>query len=74
MAANPHAAKAGYDIIEKGGSAVDVINEGKAGSSSSGELQFWNTIFHPNVLGFIAIMIIAMFTVSLITGRGIREV
>jgi len=31
---------------------------------------FWSTIFHPNVLGFILVMFIAMFTIILLTSPG----
>ncbi|MBS3158584.1 hypothetical protein J4206_04825 [Candidatus Woesearchaeota archaeon] len=56
-------------FLEEGGSAVDAIKEGAAGSESAGEISFWNTLFHPNVLGFILIMMIAMFTIILLGGR-----
>ncbi len=59
------------EFLNEGGSAVDAIKEGAAGSESAGEISFWNTIFHPNVLGFILIMFIAMFTILLLGGRPI---
>ncbi|MBI2136116.1 hypothetical protein HYU06_03525 [Candidatus Woesearchaeota archaeon] len=58
-------------FLEEGGSAVDAIKEGAAGSESAGEISFWNTLFHPNVLGFILIMLIAMFTVMLLGGKSL---
>lgn len=43
----------------------------EAGSGSSvggvGEAAFWDTLFHPKVLGFIVIMLIATFTVMYMT-------
>lgn len=56
-------------FLEEGSSALDAVKEGAAGSESAGEISFWNTLFHPNVLGFILIMLIAMFTVILLGGR-----
>ena len=34
------------------------------------ESDFWKTLFHPKVLGFIALMIIAFFTISKLTTKG----
>jgi phosphatidylglycerophosphate synthase len=40
-----------------------------AGTAESGERSFWLTIFHPKVLGFILVMLIAVFTISIIGGK-----
>jgi len=45
-------------LIEAGsGEAIDEVGEG----------AFWDTIFHPKVLGFIALMMIGTFTIMFMT-------
>lgn len=57
------------DFLEEDGSAVESISEGKAGDKESGEVSFWRTIFHPNVMGFILIMLIAVFTIITMSSK-----
>lgn len=50
-------------------------NISEAADIADGELpqqesDFWKTLFHPKVLGFIAIMLIAYFTISKLTTKG----
>ncbi len=40
--------------------------EGIEGTAERGELQFWQTLFHPNVLGMLIVLLIAALAVGLI--------
>ena len=56
---------------EKGGfpgyGDVDITNGSVDGPPTQQQGAFWSTLFHPKVLGFITILIIAMFTVGRLT-------
>lgn len=43
----------------------EIITEGKG----PGEIRFWETFFHPNVMGFILIMLIAVFAILALSGK-----
>ena len=50
------------------GSNITAAEDG--GELPTQESDFWKTIFHPKVLGFVALMIIAFFTISKLTTKG----
>ncbi|MBN2111482.1 hypothetical protein JW707_00115 [Candidatus Woesearchaeota archaeon] len=58
--------KGGYPPYGEGENAT-VSEGGDGGQVPKQESDFWQTIFHPKVLGLIAILLIAFFTVSKLT-------
>ncbi len=51
------------------GSNISLAEE-TGGELQTQESDFWKTIFHPKVLGFVALMLIAFFTISKLTTKG----
>lgn len=56
-------------IVNTNSSSSETIVASSDGTNieNVGEAAFWDTIFHPKVLGFILIMIIAVFTIQYMT-------
>ena len=57
------------EFLEEGGSAVEAISEGKAGTEETGERGFWNTFFSPKILGLLLVMLIAVFAILCLSGE-----
>lgn len=43
--------------------------EGLEGTPEAGELSFWLTVFHPNVMGMILVLLIAAFAMFALSGK-----
>ncbi len=51
------------------GNLIPGMEEGLEGTEEYGEKSFWLTLFHPNVLGMLLVLLIAAFAVFTLGGK-----